>query len=130
MVLKISALSECRTRLVVQFSTFAKPWTEPWSGSEKFRFEIWFRTELWHPYFKTAFLVFSLHFSHCGPSLLCPLALSIKQFNSRKAIFLKSAPDVDQNINLGKMIWEQKCQHINTSTFDVLKRCNINNARK
>ena len=50
MVLKISALSECRTGLVVQFSTFAEPWTEPRSSSEKFRFKLWFRTELQHPY--------------------------------------------------------------------------------
>ena len=27
-----------------------KLWTELWSGSEKFRFELWFRTELWQPY--------------------------------------------------------------------------------
>jgi hypothetical protein len=27
-----------------------EPWTELWSGSEKFRFELWFGTGLRHPY--------------------------------------------------------------------------------
>ena len=30
--------------------TNVEPWTELGSGSEKFRFELWFRTELRHPY--------------------------------------------------------------------------------
>jgi hypothetical protein len=43
-------LSKPRTELVVRFCTTTKPWTELRTGSEKFRFELWFRTELWHPY--------------------------------------------------------------------------------
>ena len=53
-VLKNSALSERRTGLVVRFGAFAEPWTEPRSSFEKFRFELWFRTELRHPYFSWA----------------------------------------------------------------------------
>jgi hypothetical protein len=45
-----SALPEPRTGLVVRFCTTIEPWTELWSGSEKFRFELWFRTGLRHPY--------------------------------------------------------------------------------
>ncbi|KAF8231541.1 hypothetical protein L208DRAFT_62200 [Tricholoma matsutake] len=44
-----STLPKPRTRLVVQFCTTVEPWTELWSGSEKFRFELWFRTGLRHP---------------------------------------------------------------------------------
>jgi hypothetical protein len=50
--LKNSALSKHRTGLVVWFGAFTEPWTEPQSSSEKFRFELWFRTELRHPYWK------------------------------------------------------------------------------
>jgi hypothetical protein len=43
-------LSEPRTELVVWFCTTTKPWTKLQSSSEKFRFELWFRTKLQHPY--------------------------------------------------------------------------------
>jgi len=49
-VLKFHTLPEPRTELVVRFCTTTEPWTELRSGSEKFRFELWFRTELRHPY--------------------------------------------------------------------------------
>jgi hypothetical protein len=45
-----SAFPKPRTGLVVWFCTTIKPWSELWSGSEKFRFELWFRTRLWHPH--------------------------------------------------------------------------------
>ena len=49
-VQRFSTLLEPRTGLVVWFYLPPKPWTELRSGSEKFRFELWFGTELRHPY--------------------------------------------------------------------------------
>ena len=49
-VQRFCTLPEPGTELVVWFCATTKPWTELWSSSEKFRFELWFRTELWHPY--------------------------------------------------------------------------------
>src|ERR1700759_2061272 len=43
-------LPEPITGLKVQFCDTTKPWTELWSSSQKFRFELWFRTGLCHHY--------------------------------------------------------------------------------
>ena len=48
-VLRFPTFPERRTGLVVRFCEIIEPWTELWSGSEKFRFELWFRTGLRHP---------------------------------------------------------------------------------
>jgi hypothetical protein len=48
-VQRFCTLPEPGTELVVQFCTTTEPWTKLRSGSEKFRFELWFRTELRHP---------------------------------------------------------------------------------
>lgn len=37
---------ECRVEPCVQFSKISEPWTELWSGSQKFRFKLKFWTEL------------------------------------------------------------------------------------
>ena len=49
-VRRFYGLSERRTGLMVRFGATTEPWTELRSGSEKFKFELWFRTELRHPY--------------------------------------------------------------------------------
>ena len=41
---------EPRTELMVRFCATPELWTELWSSSEKFEFELRFRTGLWHPY--------------------------------------------------------------------------------
>jgi hypothetical protein len=75
-------LPEPRTGLVVQFNYLPEPWTELRSGSEKFRFELWFGTELRHPYVRASeffkFVAFDElwspwlhHFLASGAPILC-----------------------------------------------------------
>jgi len=71
-VRKICTLPERRTGLVVRFGKNTKTWTELRFGSEKFRFELRFRTELRHPYIRNLHYLLSRLHHQPPPSSLLP----------------------------------------------------------